>query len=62
MIFRCVYIYNIVSSYIVWTRKGYQQFHQPRGSSVIKVKGVGRVIIGNPKMYNPGILIQSLRK
>jgi hypothetical protein len=41
-------------SYIVWTRKGYQLFEEPRGSSVIKVKGVGKVKIGNPKIYHSG--------
>jgi hypothetical protein len=50
------------SSYIVWTRKGYQHFQQPRGSSVIKVKGVGRVSIGNPQMYSSGIIVHLLRE
>ncbi len=30
-------------SYIVVWKKGYQQFQEPRGTSVIKVKGVARV-------------------
>ena len=30
-------------SYIVWYKKGYQEFQEPRGTSVIKVKGVARV-------------------
>ncbi len=30
-------------SYIVLLKKGYQQFQEPRGTSVIKVKGIARV-------------------
>jgi hypothetical protein len=39
-------------SYIVWRRKGYQLFEEPRGTSVIKVKGVGKISIGNTKIYH----------
>ena len=38
-------------SYVVWKRKGYQQFQEPRGSNVIKVKGIGRVSVSNPSFY-----------
>ncbi|CAF0799572.1 unnamed protein product [Adineta ricciae] len=38
----------IFLSYIVWRRKGYQRFQEPHGSSIIKVKGIGRVVVGNP--------------
>jgi hypothetical protein len=38
-------------SYIVWTRKGYQRFLEPRGSSVIKVKGIGRVYVSHSGFY-----------
>jgi hypothetical protein len=30
-------------SYIVWWKKGYQQFQEPRGTSVIKIKGIAKV-------------------
>ncbi|CAF1495836.1 unnamed protein product [Adineta steineri] len=45
--------------YIVWIRKGYQRFQEPRGSSVIKVKGIGRVNISNPHVY-PENKVQAL--
>ncbi len=44
---------NLIS-YIVWRRKGYQLFEEPCGTSVIKVKGIGKVSIGYPKMYQSG--------
>ena len=44
----------IFLSYIVWKRKGYQRFQEPHGSSIIKVKGIGRVMVGNP-LFLPGI-------
>ena len=30
-------------SYIVWYQKGYQRFQEPRGTSIIKVKGIAKV-------------------
>ncbi|CAF2447127.1 unnamed protein product [Rotaria sp. Silwood2] len=32
-----------IALYIVWIKKGYQQFQEPRGTSVIKVKGIAKV-------------------
>lgn len=34
-------------SYIVWYKKGYQEFHDPRGTSIIKLKGVAKVTSNN---------------
>ncbi|UJR20246.1 hypothetical protein I4U23_023377 [Adineta vaga] len=41
-------VLSYIFLYIVWRRKGYQRFQEPRGSSVIKIKGIGRVSVGNP--------------
>jgi hypothetical protein len=38
-------------SYIVIWKKGYQQVQEPRGTSVIKVKGVAKVS-GNGTSFN----------
>lgn len=38
-----VAIFAYIACYIVWYKKGYQEFQEPRGTSVIKVKGIGRV-------------------
>ena len=35
-------------SYIVWYQRGYQEFQEPRGTSVTKVKGVSSVDLKNP--------------
>jgi hypothetical protein len=57
----CLHLNVVLFSYIVYTRKGYQQFQEPRGSSVIKVKGVARVVpTDNSTMRISGIFIQSL--
>lgn len=32
-----------VRSYVVWIKRGYQDVDEPRGSSIIKVKGVARI-------------------
>lgn len=40
-------------SYIVLWKKGYQQFQEPRGTCVIKVKGVARVD-GTETLFNDG--------
>jgi cation transporter protein len=37
-------IFAYIALYIVWWKKGYQEFQEPRGTSVIKVKGVAKVI------------------
>ena len=39
------------SSHIVLIKRGYQQFQEPHGSSIIKVKGVARVSIGSSHSY-----------
>ncbi|CAF3430901.1 unnamed protein product [Rotaria sp. Silwood1] len=36
-------IIGYIAIYIVWIKKGYQQFQEPRGTSVIKVKGIAKV-------------------
>jgi len=38
---------KIYFSYIVIWKKGYQQFQEPRGTSVIKVKGIAKVLGNN---------------
>jgi hypothetical protein len=38
-------------SYIVWWKKGYQQFQEPRGTSVIKIKGIAKVSGNNTERY-----------
>ena len=40
-------------SYIVLWKKGYQQFQEPRGTCVIKVKGVARVV-GDETLLDDG--------
>ena len=44
-------------SYIVWCKKGYQEFQEPRGTSVIKVKGIAKVTGNDTVRY-----IRMLRK
>jgi hypothetical protein len=41
----------LVFSYIVWVKKGYQQFQEPRGTSIIKVKGIAKVTGNNTSRY-----------
>ncbi|CAF1268273.1 unnamed protein product [Adineta ricciae] len=36
-----------IAFYIVWYKKGYQQFQEPRGTSIIKVKGITKVTGNN---------------
>jgi hypothetical protein len=38
-------------SYIVWWKKGYQEFQEPRGTSIIKVKGIAKVTGNNATGY-----------
>lgn len=52
-----MYIDGFLFSYIVWLKKGYQEFQEPRGTSVIKVKGVARVTENNFTRY-----VRMLRK
>jgi len=33
----------LVFSYIVWYKQGYQEFQEPRGTSIIKLKGIAKV-------------------
>jgi hypothetical protein len=35
--------FTVLCSYVVWIKKGYQDEEEPRGSSIIKVKGVARI-------------------
>jgi len=51
-----------LSSYIVWKQKGYQDEEDPRGSSVIKVKGVARVSIVNSDFSGSIFLLFSMIK
>ncbi|CAF4169554.1 unnamed protein product, partial [Rotaria sordida] len=37
--------------YIILVKKGYQQFQEPQGSSIIKVKGVVRISIYNSNLH-----------
>ena len=37
-----------IISYIVWYQRGYQEFQEPRGTSVAKVKGVSSVSVKIP--------------
>ncbi|CAF1082300.1 unnamed protein product [Rotaria sordida] len=36
-------IFAYIALYIVWLKQGYQQFQEPRGTSIIKVKGIAKV-------------------
>ncbi len=47
-------------SYIVFWKKGYQQFQEPRGTSVIKVKGIAKVTGNDTLFYTSKIFL--LRK
>ncbi|CAF1072379.1 unnamed protein product [Rotaria sordida] len=40
-----------VAFYIILVKKGYQQFQEPQGSSIIKVKGVVRISIYNSNLH-----------
>ncbi|UJR37581.1 hypothetical protein I4U23_030280 [Adineta vaga] len=40
-----------IALYIVWYKKGYQQFQEPRGTSIIKVKGITKVTGNNTNQY-----------
>ncbi|CAF4226324.1 unnamed protein product, partial [Rotaria sordida] len=37
--------------YIILVKKGYQQFQEPQGSSIIKVKGAARISIYNSNLH-----------
>ncbi|CAF3903393.1 unnamed protein product, partial [Rotaria sordida] len=39
------------NNYIILVKKGYQQFQEPQGSSIIKVKGVVRISIYNSNLH-----------
>ena len=38
-------------SYIVWYKKGYQEFQEPHGTSIIKVKGLAKVTTNASASY-----------
>ncbi|CAF4194799.1 unnamed protein product, partial [Rotaria sordida] len=40
-----------VAFYIILVKKGYQQFQEPQGSSIIKVKGAARISIYNSNLH-----------
>ncbi|CAF1359002.1 unnamed protein product [Adineta steineri] len=44
-------IFAYIAIYIVWYKQGYQQFQEPRGTSIIKVKGIAKVT-GNSTISN----------
>ncbi|CAF1234540.1 unnamed protein product [Adineta steineri] len=46
-------IFAYIALYIVWYKQGYQQFQEPRGTSIIKVKGIAKVT-GNSTISNVG--------
>jgi len=48
-----------IFSYIVLIKKGYQEFQEPRGTSVIKVKGIAKVLGNNTVFETSKISYQS---
>jgi len=50
------------SSYIIWIKKGYQDIDEPRGSSIIKIKGVARVSITNENINASKLLSTRITK
>ncbi|CAF3440095.1 unnamed protein product [Rotaria socialis] len=44
-------IFAYIIGYIVLLKQGYQQFQEPRGTSVIKVKGIAKVTGNNASFY-----------
>jgi P2X purinoceptor 4 len=44
-------IFAYIALYIVWWKKGYQQFQEPRGTSVIKIKGIAKVSGNDTERY-----------
>jgi P2X purinoceptor 4 len=44
-------IFAYIVLYIVWYKRGYQEFQEPRGTSVIKVKGIARVSANDALLY-----------
>ena len=48
-------ISSVSSSYIVVWKKGYQEFQEPHGTSVIKVKGIARVSGNNATFFTSNV-------